>query len=376
MQHVKSAYGAASGKITEHPFGKLSGEELRVVLSSAESVITEHLSHPSLQAAALAYSTHPEMPPWTPGSGALGCLLASSHGTQSCRPVGGTGKLIEALTDALSAAGGRLRCHEPVSKIRTTGDRVVGVDLSDGTFLEANTVVSSIDVKRVVSLLDSSAAPPELNRVSARAHTGIFNVGEMKLDLALDRPPQMIGLSDRHAGSLYYLQEDPKHYGRAMQTIFAGGLPDPLPMMAAVPSVEDPSLAPSGQAVLWLSAFVPARWSDGSTWPQANLRVQEVMLNSFERFAPGTKERVVGIQATGPGEWETRTGNLAGNPNHLDMTLDQLFTLRPGPGLSNYRTPIRGLYLSGAGTHPGGGVHGVPGFLAAQAVISDSRAHG
>ena len=82
---------------------------------------------------------------------------------------------------------------------------------------------------------------------------------------------------------------------------------------------------------------------------------------------------VIGRKITGPWDWEAKLGNRAGNPNHLDMTIDQLFTLRPAPGFSHYRTPAPGLYLSGAGTHPGGGVHGMPGKLAAAAVLADER---
>jgi len=94
---------------------------------------------------------------------------------------------------------------------------------------------------------------------------------------------------------------------------------------------------------------------------------------TLERFAPGITASVIGRQVTGPSDWEQRLGNPAGNPNHVDMTIDQLFSLRPAPGFARYRTPVAGLYLSGAGTHPGGGVHGMPGKLAAEALLSDER---
>jgi beta-carotene ketolase (CrtO type) len=251
-----------------------------------------------------------------------------------------------------------------------------GVELQDGTCLPADVVLSTIDVKRVFALLDSETAPSSMARAAERAHTGYYNVGEMKLDVALDSPPHLPGLIPEHTGSLYYLQHKSNHYSESLKQIFSGRFPASIPMMAAVPSIEDPTLAPPGKAVLWLSAFVPARWEDGTTWPNANTRVAEAMLDSFERFAPGTRSKIIGMQITGPAEWEARTGNPAGNPNHLDMTVDQLFTLRPDPLISDYSTPISGLYLSGAGTHPGGGVHGVPGFLTAQRVLTTERARG
>jgi len=118
---------------------------------------------------------------------------------------------------------------------------------------------------------------------------------------------------------------------------------------------------------------VPAAFTDGSKWPDANERAADSVFATLEQFAPGITASVVGRKVTGPSDWESRLGNRAGNPNHLDMTIDQLFSLRPASGFSRYRTPISGLYLSGAGTHPGGGVHGMPGKLAAAAVLADER---
>ena len=130
---------------------------------------------------------------------------------------------------------------------------------------------------------------------------------------------------------------------------------------------------PAGKATLWASAFVPAAFTDGGSWPDANEKAADAVFATLEQFAPGITASVIGRKVTGPSDWESRLGNRAGNPNHLDMTIDQLFSLRPAPGFSRYRTPIPGLYLSGAGTHPGGGVHGMPGKLAASAVLADER---
>lgn len=371
MQHVKAAYAPVAGGAAGNPFTHLSGQELRTVLSTAEEVIAEHLTEPLLRAAATAYSTHPQMPPWVPGSGALGCLLASSHGGASYRPVGGTGRVIEALVSALERHQGRVICGRKVGRILTEAGKVLGVELADGTIEKADIVVSSIDLKRMAALLDP-ATTPDLQAAAKRVRSGAFNVAEMKVDLALDSIPRLTGLPAEFATSLYYFQHDATHYHRATQSIFAGRLPDMFPMMAAIPSLADPTMAPPGKATLWLSAFVPKVWAEAnSTWPEANERVMDAMLDSFEHFAPGTRKTILKVQITGPAEWEARTGNPGGNPNHLDMTADQLFTLRPGPGLSESRTPVQGLYLSGAGIHPGGGVHGMPGRITAQAILQD-----
>jgi len=140
-----------------------------------------------------------------------------------------------------------------------------------------------------------------------------------------------------------------------------------------IPSAADPSQCPAGKATLWASAFVPAEFTDGNRWPDANEKAADAVFETLEQFAPGIAASVIDRKITGPSDWEARLGNRAGNPNHLDMTIDQLFTLRPAPGFARYRTPILGLYLSGAGTHPGGGVHGMPGKMAASAVLADER---
>jgi len=155
--------------------------------------------------------------------------------------------------------------------------------------------------------------------------------------------------------------------------VTGGRIPAKLPLMVVIPSAADPTQCPPGKATLWASAFVPAVFTDGNSWPDANEKVANAVFETLEEFAPGITASVIGRKVTGPSDWEAKLGNRAGNPNHLDMTIDQLFSLRPAPGFARYRTPIPGLYLSGAGTHPGGGVHGVPGKLAATAVLDDAR---
>ena len=346
---------------------------LRTVLAPASVVIDEWISSPEMRAAAAAFSSHPQMPPWAPGSGLLACLLPSSHGGQGARPVGGTGELIQALLRALAARGGEVKCGSPVREILVRSGKVSGVELDSGEKFDADNVISTIDVKRVAGLL-----PPELlsepwRKAMAITHSGLFNVGEIKVDAALDRPPVFRGEIPAFAGSLKYLMHSRDSYLSAMRIVTGGRIPAPLPLMVVVPSAADPSQCPLGKATLWASAFVPADFAEGSAWPDANEKAADAVFETLEQFAPGITSTVIGRKITGPSDWEKRLGNLAGNPNHLDMTIDQLFSLRPAPGFSRYRTPIAGLYLSGAGTHPGGGVHGMPGKLAAAAVLEDQR---
>jgi beta-carotene ketolase (CrtO type) len=374
LQHVKAPRMAGIIDILGR-LGDFGGDPerlIRTVLAPSCVVIDEWLSCPEMHAAAAAFSSHPQMPPWVPGSGLLACLLPSSHGVRGARPVGGTGELIRALLRALAGQGGEVRCGSSVREILVRSGRVSGVALDSGVEIEADNVVSTIDVKRVAALL-----PPELltapwRRALAGTHSGLFNVGEIKVDAALDRPPVFRGEPPEFAGSLKYLMHTPDAYVAAMRIVTGGRIPSQLPLMVVIPSAEDPSQCPPGKATLWASAFVPAAFTDGSGWPGANEKATDAVFATLEHFAPGITASIVGRKVTGPSDWESRLGNRAGNPNHLDMTIDQLFTLRPAPGFSRYRTPIPGLYLSGAGTHPGGGVHGMPGKFTAAAVLGDA----
>jgi beta-carotene ketolase (CrtO type) len=375
LQHVKSS---ALGDINEvldklGEFGNDVEGLIRTVLSPACIVIDEWLRCPEMRAAAAAFSSHPQMPPWAPGSGLLSCLLPSSHGGQGARPAGGTGELVQALLLALNARGAKVTCGSPVREILVKSGRVTGVALHTGEKIEADCVVSTIDVKRVAALLPQELLTEPWRKATALSHSGLFNIGEIKVDAALDRPPVFRGEIPEFAGSLKYLMHTPEAYVSAMRIVTGGRIPEQLPLMVVIPSADDPSQCRPGKATLWASAFVPAALTDGGSWPAANERAAEEVFRTLEQFAPGITASVVGRNVTGPSDWEQRLGNRAGNPNHLDMTIDQLFSLRPAPGFARYRTPIPGLYLSGAGTHPGGGVHGMPGKLAAAALLADER---
>jgi len=376
FQHVKAPDAGGAGSVFAKlgAIGSANEELIQNMVAPSISVIDAFLTHPHLKAAALAYGTHPQLPPWLPGTGPLASLLPSSHGGQGARPKGGTGKLIEALIACLEAHGGEVRCNAGVSRLLLKDRRVTGVLLKDGTELPTTEVVSTVDLKRVMRMSDSEAFPASMHKAARKAHCGLYNVGEVKLDIALESAPEFLNDDPRLSGALKYLMPSADSYDRTFREIMGGRLPENPPLMVGVPSIDDPSMCPEGKAVLWVSSFVPAAFSDGRSWPEANEATADHILDAFEQYAPGTKGRILHCEITGPHEWEVRTGNPAGNPNHIDMTIDQCFSFRPGIDLDHYRTPIEGLYLSGAGTHPGGGVHGMPGKLAAEAILDGDGA--
>jgi phytoene dehydrogenase-like protein len=347
--------------------GMHGGDELfRLVVSSADAVLERRLRDPHLRGALSMYAAHGQMPPWAAGTGMFALLLPAAHDERPARPIGGSRALVGALVDALEAAGGTLAVDTRVQALRSHGAGAQ-VELSSGETAHVDTVVSTIDVTRTTGLLDD---PPASMVEAARAvGSGRLNVAELKVDLAFDRLPAL-GPLDTAPGAIWLLQPDPCALGRGFGDIVAGRLPQRPALMWTSPSTQDPSAAPAGGGVGWLSTFVPWRLADG---PWTAAREQEAAGRAL-----GTVQQITGVDLhaaasatviTGPATWAQRLSSADGNPNHLDLSLDQLLGWRP-PGMAGHRTPLPWLYLSGAGTHPGGGLSGVPGRRAADAVLN------
>ena len=374
FQHVKSPGigGLSSMMASLGALGEENEAIIQSMLAPAVSNIDHWISDPVLRGAVMAYATHPQLPPWVPGTGALGFLLGSSHEGTGGRPVGGTGMFITALLNAAKEYPIEVKCNKGISKLVIKNGRITGIVTDDGEKDEADVVISTIDIKRVAKMIDADVLPDVMEKGARRAHCGLFNVGEIKVDCALAKPPEFVGGDDDSArGSLRFLLHHKDRYIENFRRLNGGELPDNPPIMMVAPSMEDPTQAPEGKCTLWMSSFVPAKFYGDRKWPDMNEEAADRIIDSFERFAPGTKKNILHVHITGPSDWEDRTGNPAGNPNHLDMTVDQMFSFRPIAGIGYYRTPVKGFYLSGPGCHPGGGAHGMPGKLTASAVIDD-----
>jgi phytoene dehydrogenase-like protein len=198
-------------------------------------------------------------------------------------------------------------------------------------------------------------------------------VALLKVDVALSGLP----VFDRYGGkpeqtlatsciapSMTYIEE-------AFDDIMHGHPSRKPALWCAVASHLDPTLAPPGKHTLWLSQFAPARLSDGRSWDEARDEVADNMIATWCQYAPNTRDLTIDRHISSPLDWERRTGNLNGSAFHVAMTVNQLWGFRPTPALSRYRTPIQGLYLSGSGSHPGGGVTGLPGRNTAMEVLAD-----
>ena len=347
--------------------GHVAGfDPLRTVLASAEKVVGAHIGDPHLAAALTMYGAFSQVPPWLPGSGLFGLLLAGSHGHGAGRPIGGSVQLVNALTRAIESAGGKVRTSAAVVSIDRSGAES-RVTTAEGDTVTFDRVVSALDVVRTARLMAEPV--PELEEAARMVTSGSLNVAEFKVDLALsaEAEPGLFG----HPEAIWLLQQDPGSMARGFGEIAAGTYPSEPAMLWASPSALDPSAAPEGRGVAWLSTFVPARLRHGE-WTGAEVsRHAERVIDGYQAITGvSLRERIVDMRATGPVDWEQRTGAAFGNPNHIDMTIDQMFSLRPGAG-RGYRTAVPWLYLTGAGTFPGGGLSGVPGKNAALTVLDD-----
>jgi beta-carotene ketolase (CrtO type) len=228
--------------------------------------------------------------------------------------------------------------------------------------------VSAIDARRVFDgLVKQPVLGVSLGRRVSATHADYPSL--FKVDVALSGRPR-IEAPDGEDGLVASINmaASYEHVADAFNAYARSHAPSDPPLMCAVPSVLDPTLAPEGGHTLWLSQWTPARlWHTASEAEREACADQ--MLEVFTRYAPNTAELVVDRAITTPADRQAITGNMNGNPFQLDMSLDQSMRFRPVPGLAGYETPVGGLYLTGSGTHPGGGVTGVPGYNTAHVIL-------
>jgi phytoene dehydrogenase-like protein len=317
--------------------------------------------------------------PYQPGT-ALGLLFhllsGGEHGVQGFygHVVGGMGAITEAMAAACRERGAVVRTGAPVARIDVSGARVRGVVLESGEEIRARTVLSNADPKRTfLGLVDEKELPADF-RAAVR---GIKMAGPCaKVNLVLAEEPRFVGTPpDAAPGqrALFTLVPSLDFAERSYDSAKRGLVPDELWVDCVVASAVDPTLAPPGRHVMTCFVqYVPYRLRTG-TWDAERDRLGDRVLATIAEYAPNVTGAVVARQVLTPLDLERTYGLTEGNIFHGDLSLEQLFFMRPVPGWSQYRTPVAGLYLCGAGAHPGGGVTGAPGYNAAHRVLSDVR---
>jgi phytoene dehydrogenase-like protein len=286
-------------------------------------------------------------------------------------PAGGMGAVSEALARAARASGATLRTGACVRRITLNGDRVAGVELENGEQLAADIVISNADPSRTLLQL-VGAQHFETGFVHRVRHIRAKGMAA-KLHLALAGLPAFARLAAPLAGERLVVAPDPNYIERAFDRAKYGQCsPDPA-LEITLPSVHDQALAPQGQHVL--SAIVQyAPFDPRASGDAARAELLERCLQVLERYAPALRKQVVAAELLLPADIEREFRITGGHWHHGELALDQFLMLRPVPGAAQYAMPLNGLYLCGAGCHPGGGVMGSAGRNAAQAVLSAERA--
>jgi len=354
--------------LAEAALGAQAPQLLQALLGSASAVLRGSFVDERLQGPLAHWAAHSQQSPADPGTAAGVLLLAGGHGVPAARPVGGSRATVDALVRCLEAAGGTLRCGQPVERVEVAGGRAVAVHAGGERVQATRAVVSALDARRLfLGLIDERDLPGRLLDEVRRIHVGRANVSELKVDAVLGSMPAVPG-PPGFERSFMLSANTITDVERSFARIRLGELPERPPLMIAFPSTLEPGWAPDGRAVLWLSTFVPWRPAAGPWDRQALQRAADLTWRAAER-ALGVTLDAVERRVTGPADWVARTANPHANPNHVEMSVDQLLAFRPSPSLARYRTPVDGLFLTGAGTHPGGGVTGIPGRNTAAVVL-------
>jgi phytoene dehydrogenase-like protein len=292
------------------------------------------------------------------------------------QPRGGMGAITQALQASLEAKGGTVLTGSGVQEVMVEKGRVRGVALENGTMLHAGRIVSGVHPQLLfLNMLDPALFEPKfMRKIKAwRSRSGTFrmNVALSELPDFTARPGRELQL--HHLGtvtiapSLQYLErahDDARAFGWSRKPVIS----------MCLPTTIDPALAPGGRHIagLFCQHFAPTL-PDGASWHSHREEAAKQVIDTISEYAPNFGSSVLGYKALTPLDLEQEYGLVGGDIFHGEMHLDQLFSLRPTAETSDYTTPVRGLFQCGSGTHPGGGVTGLPGWNAARAILRHQR---
>lgn len=282
---------------------------------------------------------------------------------------GGTGAISESIARAARAFGAEVRLEAEVAKVRTRDGRAIGVTLANGDELLAPVVVSSLDPKRTFLKLVNEADLPadfvgDVRRFKIRGSSG-------KVNLALSGLPNLTCLpgAGRHLRGAISISPSMEYVERAYDDAKYGSFSKQPYADIILPSMIDPGMAPPGKHVMsvfvqYAPSTITGGWDDSRREAFGN-----AVIDAIERFAPNIRNIIIDKQVLTPADIERITGLTEGNIFQGELALHQLFFLRPSPGWAQYRTPVKGLWQCGSGTHPGGGIMGAGGRLAALEIL-------
>ena len=361
---------------------------IRTMLTSPKDILDEYFDSEFLKAPLARLASEFGAPPSQKTISVGGMMMSMRHDPGMARPKGGTGALIKALVSLVKAKGGDIFTDKSVKRILLNGKKAVGVETVDGVEYRAKLgVISNIDAKRVfLQMLE----PSQVNAVDAelreRLDRRVVNNNEtiLRIDCALSEVPKFENYNHRDEyliGSVL-IADSVRQVEIAHTEPSVGNIPlDDPSFYAVVPTVRDPSMAPDGMHTLWIEFFAPYQINGaegtgfaGTGWTdELKNEVADRVIDKFADYAPNIKQSIIARNVESPAELGDRLGAYKGNYYHIDMTLDQMVFFRPLPEIANYTTPIEGLYLTGAGTHPGGAISGMPGRNCARTFLNEQQ---
>lgn len=349
-------------------------EFLRIIGMNMYDLLTEYFDNELLRGAiGMDAALGAEHGPRSPGT-VLNYLYRLAGETAAgkngiAQPQGGMSNVSVALAKAVKAAGGEIRTGAKVERINVTDDHASGVTLTSGETISAHAVLSNADPKTTLLKLLGTAS---LDTGFVRKVHHVRNRGlAAKLHLALSGKPVFKGLKADEAGrliispSIDYLENsfNPSKYRE---------VPAHPSMEISIPTLTDATLAATGKHVLSaIVQFVP--YEMGPEPEKARADLTENIIRTLERYAPDIRSQITALELLTPKDLEAEFGMSGGHWHHAALSFDQFFFTRPAPGASHYTTPLAGLYLCGAGAHPGGGVMGIAGKNAAQQLLRGAK---
>jgi phytoene dehydrogenase-like protein len=284
---------------------------------------------------------------------------------------GGTGGVSLACARAAESYGAEIRTEAPVERVRVKGGRATGVVLANGDELEAKTVVSSVDPRLTFKglvgeeHLDADFVA-QIDRYKFRGSSG-------KVNLAVDRLPEFPGREGTaHLRGDIAIAPGIDYLERAYDEAKYGDFSTRPYINVVIPSLLDPSVAPAGKHIISMFVqYAPYHIEEGPEhWPEKREAFGDAVVDTLAEYVPGLKESILFRQVLTPWDLEQEFGLAEGNIFQGELSLDQLLFQRPAAGWARYKTPVRDLWMCGSGTHPGGGIMGAPGQLAASTMLS------
>jgi phytoene dehydrogenase-like protein len=322
------------------------------------------------------------MGPWSAGTTGVLLLRAAAdpHPAGSSEFTrGGLGSLTHALGEAARRAGAEIRTNAEVRHIRVTNGGVSGVVLADGEEIATSAVVSGADPKRTFfQLLDPAQLDPtfamRIRNFRAKGNVAKVNLalGDLPAFPALAGTVGPDGFRQALSGRIH-IGPEIDYLEKAFDASKYGEISAEPHLEATIPTLLDPGLAPEGKHVMSICVqFAPYRLRSGD-WESRRAELGKITVRTLSEYSPNLCALVEGMQVITPQDLETKYGFTGGHVFHGELALDQLFTMRPVLDWARYKTPIRGLYLCGSGTHPGNGLTGASGANAAKEIIHDLR---